>query len=401
MNLVTKHGLPQTVIFCRRCVMSNQRPSTSPEFRKKSSDIGTAAFGDDGICDACRYAEYKAGRIDWSAREKELLELCARHRRKDGSYDVIVPGSGGKDSIFVTHLLKYKYGMNPLTVTWAPHIYTDIGWKNFQNWLKSGFDSVLVTPNPKAHSIMTRLAFLNLVNPFQPFILGQKIAAPRVALQYNVPLIMYGENQAECHNVMGENFSPLMDIKHFTRESTSDRELYFGGVHIDDMAQHGVPLHEMNPYLPLLREDVVKARIEVHYMSYYVPWSPQYNYYYAKEHAAFEPNPDGRSEGTYSKYASLDDRIDGQHYFTMFVKFGQGRAMNDACRDIRDGHITREEGVVLCNKYDGEFPKKYFGDFLGYVGLDEDKYWEVVDSARSPHLWGKDGNAWVLKHQTR
>jgi N-acetyl sugar amidotransferase len=401
MNVATKHGLPQTVVFCKRCVMSNQRPSTSPEFRKKNSAIGTASFGEDGICDACRYAEYKASKIDWAAREKELLELCARHHRDDGGYDIIVPGSGGKDSIFVAHLLKYKYGMNPLTVTWAPHIYTDIGWKNFQNWLKSGFDNILVTPNPKAHSIMTRLAFLNLVNPFQPFILGQKIAAPRVALQYKVPLIMYGENQAECHNVMDENFSPLMDIRHFTRESTSDRELYFGGVHIDAMPQHGVPLQEMNPYIPLLRDDVVEARIEMHYMSYYVPWSPQYNYYYAKEHAAFEPNPDGRSEGTYSKYASLDDRIDGQHYFTMFVKFGQGRAMNDACRDIRDGHITREEGVALCNKYDGEFPKKYFNEFLGYAGLDEDKYWEVVDSARSPHLWDKDGNAWVLKHPTR
>jgi N-acetyl sugar amidotransferase len=381
--------------------MSNQRPSTSPEFRKQNSDIHTATFGSDGICDACRYADYKATEIDWSSREKELVELLGKYRRSDGRYDVIVPGSGGKDSIYVAHLLKYKYGMNPLTVTWAPHIYTEIGWQNFQNWLKSGFDNILVTPNPKAHAIMTRLAFLNLVNPFQPFILGQKIAAPRVALQYDVPLVFYGENQAECHNVMSENFSPLMDSKHFVRDCDTDRSLYFGGVHIDGMHRHGVDLNEMNPYLPLLREDVERAKIEVHYMSYYLPWSPQFNYYYAKENAAFETNPDGRSEGTYSKYSSLDDRIDGQHYFTMYIKFGQGRAMNDACRDIRDGHITREEAVMLCNKFDGEFPKKYFSEFMSYTGIDEDKYWETIDSARSPHLWSKHGNDWTLNWPTR
>jgi N-acetyl sugar amidotransferase len=401
LNMIkTKHGLPEHVIFCKKCVMSNQRPSTSPEFRKTTTDIKTATFGSDGICDACRYAEYKATKINWPDREKELEALLARHRRSDGRYDVVVPGSGGKDSIYVAHVLKYKYGMNPLTVTWAPHIYTDIGWQNFQNWLRAGFDNILVTPNPQAHAIMTKLAFLNLVNPFQPFILGQKMAAPRAALQYDVPLIFYGENQAECHNVMSENFSPLMDIKHFTRESRDDRKLYFGGVHIDDMPKHGVALKEMNPYIPLLREDVERLKMEVHYMSYYLPWSPQFNFYYAKEHAAFEPNPDGRSEGTYTKFSSLDDRVDGQHYYTMFVKFGQGRAMNDACRDIRDGHISREEGVALCAKYEGEFPKKYFKDFLDYAGIDEDKYWEVVDGARSPHLWEKRGNDWALKHPT-
>jgi len=397
-SMKTKHGLPEKVIFCKRCLMSNQRPSSSPELRKTSSDIKTAGFSDDGICDACNYYDFKKG-MDWEDREKQLKDLCDKFRRNDGRYDVVVPGSGGKDSIAVSHLLKYKYNMNPLTVTWAPHIYTDVGWRNMQNWLKAGFDNILVTPNPKVHAILTRLSFENLVNPFQPFIIGQRNIAPRIAAQHDIQFVMYGENQAEAHNSFNENMSPLMGVEHFSRESLDD-ELFFGGISMKDLPNHGIPLNELNPYLPILKENFIKKEIEVHYMSYYINWSPQANYYYAKEHANFESNPDGRSEGTYSKYASIDDRLDGQHYFTMYAKFGQGRTMNDANRDIRDGFISREEGLALMNKYDGEFPQKYFQEALDYMGITEERYWEVIDNSRSPHLWKKIGGKWTLLHPT-
>lgn len=395
----TKHGLPERVVFCKRCVMSNQRPASSPEFRKVSSTpTRVSGFGDDGVCHACHYAEFKRS-IDWDERERQLRELCDRHRSGDERYDVIVPGSGGKDSIFVSHVLKYQYGMNPLTVTWAPHLYTDVGWQNMQNWIRSGFDNVLVTPNARVHARLTCLAFENLVNPFQPFIIGQKNVAPRAAMQYGVKLIMYGENQGECHDSFDQNMSPLMDPEHFTRESPED-PLFFGGVPYRDLPAQGVPQREMGPYLPILRDDFEATGVEVHYMSYYVNWSPQANYYHAKQNAGFQSNPDGRSEGTYSKFSSLDDRTDGQHYYTMYVKFGQGRAMNDACRDIRDGIISREEGVALCRRYDGEFPKKYFPDVLAYLDISEERYWEVIDGARSPHLWKQEQGEWVLRHPT-
>lgn len=393
----TLYGLPEQVIFCKKCVMNNQRPSTSREFVKKDSTIATAGFGDDGICDACRWFEEKK-KIDWKERELQLQELCNRFRRHDGNYDVIVPSSGGKDSFFVAHQLKFKYGMNPLTVTWAPHRYTEVGWTNFQSMIDAGFDNILVTPNGIVHGKLTRLAFENLVNPFQPFIIGQKNVAPRLALQYGVQLIMYGENHAEAHNSIGENYSPLMNIEHFTRES-EETDLYFGGVPIHDLKEYGIEEKDMVLYKPLLAEPIRKAGIEVHYFSYYHNWSPQENYYYAMEHSGFQPNPDGRSEGTYSKFASLDDKIDGQHYYTMFIKFGQGRAMNDVCRDIRDGFITREEGIELVNKYDGEFPRKYFSEFLEYTGITEERYWEVIDNARSPHLWEHKNGEWRLKYK--
>lgn len=390
------HGLPEKVVFCKRCVMSNQRPSTSPELRKTTTQIDTVGFDDDGVCHACKFADLKK-QIPWKEREEALLKLLDKHRSKDGSWDVIVPGSGGKDSAYVSHVLKKRYGMNPLTVTWPPHTYTDIGWKNFQAWLrKGGFDNISLTPNPKVHATLTRLAFLNLLNPFQPFIIGQKKLAPRIAVEKGIPLIMYGENQAEYHNKLSENHSPLMDRAHYTH--TPGQKMFFGGVEIDALKEFGIGRGDLAPYLPIPEEAAVKLGVEIHYMSYYHEWKPQENYYYSVEHTGFEPNPE-RSEGTYSKYASLDDRVDGFHYYTMFIKFGQGRAMNDAAHEIRDGHITREEAVALVHKYDGEFPKKYFQEFLEYINITEQEFWEAVDRNRSPHLWEKRGSEWVLKHR--
>jgi hypothetical protein len=135
----------------------------------------------------------------------------------------------------------------------------------------------------------------------------------------------------------------------------------------------------------------------VHYLGYYLPWDPQECFYYAVENAGFQANSE-RTEGTYSKYSSIDDRIDMFHYFTTLVKFGIGRATYDAAQEIRNGKITRDEGVNLVKRYDQEFPIKYFNEFLDYIGLTEKQFTETIDRFRSPHLWEKVGNKWHLKH---
>ena len=175
----TLYGLPEDIKFCRSCVISNQRPSSSIEFRNDGrAPKQTINFDNYDICDACKVKDEKI-HINWSERENELRELCDKFRRNDGKYDCLVPGSGGKDSFMTAHLLKYKYGMHPLTCTWAPHIYTDWGWKNHQAWIHAGFDNILFTPNGLVHRLITRLAVENLLHPFQPFILGQKKFIPK------------------------------------------------------------------------------------------------------------------------------------------------------------------------------------------------------------------------------
>lgn len=398
----TKYGLPEQVIFCKKCVISNQRPSSTVEFKNtKSEKKETIAFGQDKTCDACRYAEYKETKIHWAKREKELIKLCDKYRSKNGYYDCIVPGSGGKDSSFTAHILKYKYGMNPLTVTWAPHLYTDIGWQNFTNWSHvGGLDNVLFTPNGRVHRLLTRYAFENLVHPFQPFIIGQRNIGPKFALLYKVPLVFYGENQAEYGNKIEENDVPVMQEKFFTQNVTLDN-LFLGGVQAKKLVREDkVSLNDLNPYFPAPYQDIKKLSIQVHYLGYYLKWDSQECYYYASKHTRFQANTE-RTEGSYSKYSSIDDKVDPFHYYTTLIKFGIGRATYDAAQEIRNKKITREEGVTLVHRYDQEFPTKYFKEFLEYISISENKFWNIINRARSLHLWKKEGGKWKLKQQVQ
>lgn len=388
-------GLPEEVIFCKKCVISNQRPRSTVEFTNSASDSkSTIEFGSDGICEACRFNEDKNTNIDWLEREEALLKLLEKHRRSAG-YDVVVPGSGGKDSAYTAHILKEKYGMKPLTVTWAPHLYTQIGWENFINWSHvGGLDNILFTPNGKLHRILTREAFLNLLHPFQPFIVGQRIIGPKIAEKFGIPLIMYGENQAEYGNSISENKTPLMSDK-FYKTKSSD-EIRLGGKSLRVlMSEYELPYKEFEPYLPL---ENTNFNSEVHYLGYYHKWDPQECFYYAVQNTGFIPAPE-RTEGSYSKYSSLDDKIDPFHYYTTFIKFGLGRASYDAAQEIRTGKINREEGVSLVRQFDHEFPAKYFKEFLEYVDISEADFFAVVDRNRSPHLWEQKSQTWVLREK--
>lgn len=396
----SKYGLPVEVRFCKRCVMSNQRPSSVPEFKHTiDQKKPTLAIDEDGVCDACHYAEMKDTQVDWSAREKELKELLDKYRRDDGSYDVLVPGSGGKDSIKAAHELKYKYGMHPLTVTWAPHMYTDIGRKNFYNWIDiGGFDNILFNFNGKVHKLLTKLAMENLFHPFQPFIIGQKIMAPKMAVKLGIPLVFYGENEAEYGNPINENQSARRSHSYQSITKSDYKDIAIGGVPLPRLIkEYGLTLNDLDPYLPALTEDLDRAKIDVRYLGYYMKWTPQENYYYAVEHTGFEANPE-RTEGTFSKYNSLDDKFDGMHYWTTYIKFGLGRTSYEASQEIRNHHLTREEAVALVHRFDGEFPKKYFGEILEYMSMTQERFEQLADEFRSPHLWEKRNGQWKLKH---
>ena len=396
-KLEVKFGLPEKVVFCKRCVMSNQRPTSSIEFKHTiQQKHRTININADGICDACRFTEQKEN-IDWKKREDDLLVLLEKYRRKDGYYDCIVPGSGGKDSVFAAHVLKYKYGMHPLTVTWPPIIYTEIGWKNFRNWIDiGGFDNISFNYNGKVHALLTRLAIERLLHPFQPFILGQKNLASKIALKYGISLIFYGENEAEYGNPIADNQTSLRDKSYFSFSHLDD--VYLGGVSVRElMEKYNFTMNDISTYLPADYKSLEQSKIEVHYLGFYLKWTPQEAYYYAAEHSGFQANP-VRTEGTYSKYNSLDDKIDGFHYYTTFIKFGIGRATCDASQEIRNKHLIREEGMALVKRFDGEFPKGYFKEVMQFIGMKEEHFLSLCDKFRSAHLWKKVGGEWRLRH---
>ena len=190
--------------------------------------------------------------INWDERREELEKLCDQYRSKNGEYDCVVPGSGGKDSSFTSHYLKTELGMNPLTVTWAPHIYTENGWSNFQSWINiGGFDNYLIHPNGNIHRKLTKLAFENLGHPFQPFIVGQRMVGPRIAALHNIPLVFYGENQAEYGNNVEDNYSPLMDQKFYSTADSLD-EFFLSGLSQDTLSKnYKIDKQHLEIYKPL------------------------------------------------------------------------------------------------------------------------------------------------------
>ena len=413
-ELEAYYGLPPEVRFCKRCVISNQRPNSAVEFsHTRATRKLTIGFDEEGVCDACLFAARKTTTIDWNDRERQLRELCDRYRRTDGHYDCLVPGSGGKDSFYAAHKLKYEYGMHPLTVTWAPHLYTDWGLRNHQRWLHAGFDNYLCTPNGRVHRLLTRLAVDNLFHPFQPFMLGQKNLAPKMGLLFSLPLVFYGENEAEYGNPVADTEVAKRDDRYFALKDRASA--FLGGVSLADLEEkYGLERVDIEPYLPPDPEHLAANKMEVHYLGYYLKWHPQSCYYYAVENGGFEASPE-RTPGTYSKYNSIDDKIDDFHYYTTYIKFGIGRATYDAAQEIRSGDINRDEGVRLVRRFDGEFPERFAEEIFRYLSIPEREFpkashafaesemthasfMALADRFRSPHLWTRDSGDWKLRH---
>lgn len=397
-TLEAYYNLPSEVAFCKKCVMSNQRPASIPEFKHNRNRDGAKymQIDDKGLCDACRQAEKKES-INWEERERELKDLLDKYKRKDGHYDCLVPGSGGKDSVYQSHILKYKYGMHPLTVTWPPILYTEYGYQNYKNWIElGGFDNITFKQNGKVMKLLTRLSIENLFHPFQTFILGQKNLAPKIAAKFDIDLVFYGENEAEYGNPIADNTKSLRDKSYFTMEHMN--EMLLAGITVNEiMEKHDVDLVDLMTFLPLPGEEFEKTNIQIHYLGYYLKWIPQEAYYYAVEHTNFKARP-FRTQGTYSKYNSIDDKIDDLHYYTIHIKFGIGRATYDASQEIRNKHLTREEGQALVKRFDGEFPDRYFDEVMDYIGMKPKRFYELCDKFRSPHIWKMVNGEWKLRH---
>ncbi len=393
--------LPKEVIFCNNCVISNQRPRI--KFHQKVK----------GQCSACDYAEEKK-EINWEKREKELQDLCDHYRSKDGSWDVIVPSSGGKDSGMVAHKLKHKYGMHPLTITWAPFIYTDIGWKNFIAMKDKGFDNILIHPDGELHRKLALLAFDLHGDGWDPFAYGQNYLAWHLSIKFNIPLIFFGENaEPEYGGDLTNKDNPSTPMDEWD-------DVFYKGSGVHKLIEAGLKRNIFNSrdlkktsldfYRPPLKEDIKRVGCDMRWWSYYENWVPQWNYYYAAENTGFTANDD-RSEGTYQKYGSIDDKLDGFHWWMAYMKFGICRTTYDAAHEIRDGHINRDEAVALVHKYDGEFPNRYWKDFLKYLDITDKEFWYVADKYRSRHIWKPSGakfsgyspeaqyKLWKLRHQ--
>ncbi len=365
--------------YCKKCLTPNTRPRV--------------AFDNNGVCNACNYAEHMKNRIiDWQARENELKKLINEHRRNDGYWDCIIPWSGGKDSTANAIKLKTEYGMNPLLVTFNPLMPTEVGEHNRHILLEYGFDSIYINTNAKVSRHLARRFFIERGNPKVHWDAGVNSPLIRIAANYKIPLVFYSEHGETEYggNKLHDKSDMIRDFAEVIENGIGDDPRNW----VDDVVSE----KDLNHYIYPDLEDVQKAGVKAVYMSYFFKWDQWSNYEYVKKHIDFKESPCGRSEGTFTRHDSLDDKIDDLYYYMQYVKFGFGRAIRDASRMIQNGHLDREEGLELCRKYDGEFPRRHLKEVLEYLSLTEAEFDAIVDRHRNKELWHLDNGRWKLRN---
>ncbi len=364
------------LVYCTKCVM----PSTKPDL-----------FFDGGVCDACKSTETKNKKIDWAARKKEFEKIIERYRSKDGSnYDCIIPVSGGKDSHYQVYMIKRVYGLNPLLVSFEQTYITELGKKNLENIRNFGCDMIYVKKNPIIYKKMVIEGFKRVGDSEWPNHLGIFTVPVNMAVKFNVPLLIWGENpQLEYGGPAGSR-----ERNHIDRRWLEE----FGGLlgnRVEDMVgTDGITRKDLLPYFYPKDEDLKRVDVTGLFLGYYFKWDARKQTELMMKEYGFNIKDDGPIEGTYANYENLDEATVGIHDYLKFLKYGFGRATDHACLDIRNGRISREEGLGLVYKYDGKYP--YYGveKLMEYTGLTKKGIDEVFDRFTNKRIFrcDKKGN---------
>ena len=204
------------------------------------------------------------------------------------------------------------------------------------------------------------------------------------------------QNQAEYGNSINESTNPIMSMNFFSPDDPLNMK--FSGISMKEYIIMGnYTKDDFAPHILPEKQTLIDSGIEAHYLGYYLEWDPKECYYYSLDNTGFQANS-LRTKGIYSKYSSIDEKIDPFHYLTTFIKFGIDRCSYDATQEVLNDKITREEACCLVEKYDPEFLDQYFKEFLEYIDTSKNDFLETVDKYRSPHIWEKVDRMWKLRH---
>lgn len=357
--------------YCTKCVMPNTKPDLF--------------FDEQGVCDACRSSE-KKNAINWDERKKEFEQLIEKFRDSSGgNYDCVIPVSGGKDSTYQTYIMKKVYGFNPLCVSFEPTDSTELGKKNLANLGNFGVDLIQFRKNPIVYKKMVIEGFKRVGDPEWPNHLGIFTVPVRIALQYKIPLVIWGENsQLEYGGP-----SQASERRQLDRRWLEE----FGGLlgnRVDDMVGvDGITLEDLVAYKYPKQQDLDQAGITGVFLGSFFKWNAREHLEISKQQG-FSVKEDGPVECTYTNYENLDEATYGVHDYLKFLKYGFCRATDHACLDIRNGRISREEGMLLVRRYDDKYPHKSVNEFIKYSGLSKKEIDEVFDRFTNKQIFKTD-----------
>ena len=357
---------------CSKCLF----PETKPDLY----------FNDEGVCSACFAAGEKDHGIDWEEKEKNFYEIVNHYKKPEGEpgWDCLIPCSGGKDSSYQAWFMKEMCGMNPLAVCFETTFETEVGRRNIDNISKMGIDLIHFKKNHKAYKSMVIEGFKSVGDEMWPNHIGIFTIPIMVAVKFNIPLVIYGENSQQ------EYGGPLNEVKNRYCDRRWLEE--FGGLlgmRIEDMiGVDGLTKKDLTPYFYPSDEDIKRVGVTSLFLGHYFFWDARKQLEIVKKEGFAVANEP--LEGTYTNYENLDEKMVSLHDYLKFVKYGFGRCTDHVGIDIRNNRMTREEAFKLVEDIDGKYPHKGIAAFHEYSGISIEEIDEIIDSFTNPMLFKQD-----------
>ena len=366
--------------YCKKCLY----PDTKPQI----------IFNDEGICSACVNHEKKEI-IDWNEKRQEFEEILDKYKSKNKTnYDCINPVSGGKDSHYQTYVIKKEFGLNPLVINFHPHDQTELGKKNLENLKKIGVDCIEFSPNPEVYLKLARFGLKELGDFQWPEHLGIFTIPVQMAVKFNIPLIIWGENpQLEYGQPTDVNKDTILD-----REWNEKNGGYFlDKIKPKDMVKYGFQLDELRPYIYPTDEEIRRVGVTGVFLGSYLKWDIFKQLDIVKK-IGFKESAD-KKEGTYDGWENLDVYFTVFHDYFKFLKYGFGRATDHASIEIRYGRITREEGLELVKKNEGKIPRQYLKQFLEFADISMDEFLEICSKFTNKKIFKVDDQQNIIQDE--
>lgn len=368
--------MSKKVFWCKNCLNMSTRPRI--EFDNKC------------WCNACQWSEEKKT-FDWEGRKKELKKLLDKYRSNSGNFDCVVPVSGGKDGSYVAYTLKHKYGMNPLCITVTPALSLDLGDQNLKNFINSGYNHLHINPDVNIMQKLNKIGFIEKGFPYYGWLIAIQSAVIRTALNFNIPLLFYGEDgEVEYGGSTETKGNSLLSIDY-------QKKVWFEGGYDLVMSKVG-NMKSSDLYFWNFPGDKEIGDKELHTAtwSYFEPWDSYRNYVVAKEHCGLQEKEDSGS-GTFTNFAQNDQALYSLHTYLMYLKFGFGRATQDAGIEIRRMSMTRDQALNLVKMYDNSYPDEFIDTYLDYYQMTQNEFDSVLDKYANKDLFSKVDGRWQPK----
>ena len=362
--------MAKEIFWCSSCLNMSTRPRIT--------------FDENGRCNACQWSEEKK-EFDWEERRQELKENLEKFTVNSDNYKVIVPVSGGKDGSYIAHKLKADYGIEPLCVTVRPPLETKIGQENVYNFVNSGFSHIHVSPDDQAMAALNKYGFTEMGFPYYGWLICIHTAVLQIAKRFNIGLIFYAEDgEIEYGGSIEKKFQSTYDVNY-------QRKVYLESGYEKVLEKANLDESQLF-WFKFPSEEDCKNIVLTHW-SYYEPWDSYRNYLVAKEHCGLKETEDTNT-GTFTNFAQNDQALYALHAYLMYLKFGFGRATQDAGIEIRRGAMTRDQAISLVNLYDNNYPENFLELYLDYYKMDEDQFNTIIDKWVNKELFEKKNGRW-------